>query len=308
MAATFFREVLTGERSLGELADGLTSRKYDANLVFATKSTPLHMAAALGSVEGTALLLRHGADSLSFDGANRSALAIACAHGNVAVAQLILDDLKPKHASVLMSMIDDKGWTVLHYAALGGAVGVVDLLVQKGLVDALRSRPPAATGAQTPLHLAAAKGDAAMCAAVCAHLPELISALCAEGKRDALMLASAEGHCEAVGALLAAKGDVHARDDDGWTALHWAAAMEHPRSCAALLAAGADPESRCNAGKPMPPIAPVPSNETATRSVSRLEPLCKRLVCLRLQACGPASIAVRLGVVPGAAVGRPVEL
>lgn len=212
-AAAFFRETLSGERPLDELAAALSTRKFDANLIFATKSTPLHMAAALGSAAGAALLLKRGADSLLSDGANRSALANACAHGRAAVAQLILDDLKPKHAGVLMSMADDKGWTELHHAALGGSVRVVELLVRKGLVDALRSRPPAASGSQTPLHLAAAKVDAAMCAAVCAQLPELVSASCAEGKRGALMLAS-QRHFEAVGALLAARADVHARDDE----------------------------------------------------------------------------------------------
>lgn len=218
-----------------------------------------------------------------------------------------------------MALADRKGWTALHHAAFGGSCEVVELLMSRGLVDALAARPPPA-GAHTPLHLAAARGDAAMCAVVCANLPAFVAAR-VDGGRDALMLASGEGHADAVGALLAARADVRARDDDGWTALHWASAMEHPRSCAALLAAGADTASRTDAGEPVPPIPPLPAAEageaTARAPAERAEPApqrgaapllgaapASRLVRVRLCACAPASVAVAVAVTDASHAGN----
>jgi ankyrin repeat protein len=250
----FFAATLGGERDLDELLAALVSGKHDANAKLLADSTPLHMAAALGSAAGAALLLQHGADALAFDGSNRSPLAVACAHGHASVARLILDATSLKHAATIMAIADSKGWNCLHHAVLGGSAEAVQLLLDRGVADALAARPPPASAQlHTPLHLAACRGDAKVSAALCAAMPQLLHARC-EGARDALQLASENGHHAAVAALLEAKADVRARDADGWTALHWAAAMEHAATSRLLLAAGADRASRSDKGEPMPEI------------------------------------------------------
>jgi ankyrin repeat protein len=48
--------------------------------------------------------------------------------------------------------------------------------------------------------------------------------------------------------LLAAHADVNVPQADGSTALHWAAYQADPRTAAALLAAGANPNVRSDTG------------------------------------------------------------
>ena len=55
----------------------------------------------------------------------------------------------------------------------------------------------------------------------------------------ALMLATANGQVETAQALLAAKADVDARDDDGQTALAYAKQLSRPALVKLLMAAGA---------------------------------------------------------------------
>ncbi len=60
-----------------------------------------------------------------------------------------------------------------------------------------------------------------------------------------LILASANGHAEAVAALLDAGADIHAQDLTGWTALHAAAFRGDRATVSMLLGRGADlPKSR----------------------------------------------------------------
>ena len=50
------------------------------------------------------------------------------------------------------------------------------------------------------------------------------------------------GHAGVIAALLAMGAEVDAVDDEGQTALHYAATVESAASCRLLLEAGADPE------------------------------------------------------------------
>lgn len=53
--------------------------------------------------------------------------------------------------------------------------------------------------------------------------------------------AARDGDVAALRAALAAGGDVHARDENDWSALDWAAGRGEPAAVRALLEAGADP-------------------------------------------------------------------
>lgn len=64
-----------------------------------------------------------------------------------------------------------------------------------------------------------------------------------EEGRTALHWAADGGHEDAAAALLAAGAAADARDEEGQTPLHYAATVEAPGVCALLLEAGADPEA-----------------------------------------------------------------
>jgi ankyrin repeat protein len=64
-----------------------------------------------------------------------------------------------------------------------------------------------------------------------------------------LIAASADGHTEVVRVLLAAKGDLNARDHDGKTPLHLAAGEGFTPVVGALLAGKADINAKDNDGK-----------------------------------------------------------
>ena len=64
----------------------------------------------------------------------------------------------------------------------------------------------------------------------------------------ALWDAAWDGRTAVVELLLAAGADVDAKDEDGWTALHYAATRGHTAVVELLLAAGADVNAQSNAG------------------------------------------------------------
>ncbi|CZT53470.1 related to AVO2 Component of a complex containing the Tor2p kinase and other proteins, which may have a role in regulation of cell growth [Rhynchosporium secalis] len=101
---------------------------------------------------------------------------------------------------------------------------------------------------QTPLHLAAASGHTEIVHLLCSSCPGCIKKGDLRG-RDALMLASREGHDTVVQILLTFSPSgpaelLEASDIDGNTALHFASSNGHLLVLRTLLAAGADSEKR----------------------------------------------------------------
>ncbi|GMT18989.1 hypothetical protein PFISCL1PPCAC_10286 [Pristionchus fissidentatus] len=122
----------------------------------------------------------------------------AASRGHVRVCEQILDR-RPEtiHSSSSQS---DSQWNALRAAACGDHLGVLEMLIQRGVpVDE-----------------------------------------CGNGGRTALRAAAWAGHREIVACLLKAKGDVEKRDSEGRTALMAAAFMENHEIVEDLLRSGAD--------------------------------------------------------------------
>jgi ankyrin repeat protein len=82
-----------------------------------------------------------------------SPLMLACARGNVPIAQMVLLNL-----NVSMTKCDKQGYDSLHLAAQYGHLGVINVLCEKG-IDYRQSKDTATT----PLHLAAKNGFSDIC-------------------------------------------------------------------------------------------------------------------------------------------------
>jgi hypothetical protein len=108
-----------------------------------------------------------------------------------------------------LNVQDNDGWTALMWAAFGGHLEVVRLLIAK----------------KTDLNIRNNLGD------------------------TALMLAAVKGHTEVVKLLIAAGAAVNDRDNDGGTALMWAAFVGRLEVVRFLIAAGAAVNDRDNDGR-----------------------------------------------------------
>lgn len=135
--------------------------------------TLLMMAAFNGQVEMVDLLLKSGARPDLRNRQGDSALVLAALKGHLPVVERLV-----KAGAVL----DQKGWTALHYAAFEGRTEVVNYLVRRGVnIDAL-----------------------------------------APNDSTALMLAARNGHMDTVQALLKAGATPDQVNHDGKTAATWA--------------------------------------------------------------------------------------
>jgi len=132
--------------------------------------------------------------------------------------------------------------TPLHVAAEQGHAALVSLLCAAGApLDA-----PNAAGA-TPLHAAVIRGHAAAAQALLAAGAS-VAALDAEG-RSALHSAAALGDLRLVETLIDAGAPLNEPDCSGWTPLHSAAGQGHRGVVRALLAAGAAAGAVTRGGK-----------------------------------------------------------
>ncbi|XP_032228539.1 transient receptor potential cation channel subfamily A member 1 isoform X2 [Nematostella vectensis] len=185
------------------------------------KCTPLLLAAAHGCSNVVSLLLDKGADVSCKDDKNRTALHWAV--GQDKTIEGLLDD--PRVQSLqLVNDQDSTGSTTLHYAAQGGFLKSVLLLLKNGADPSLKNHK-----LETPLHLAASHG----------WLPIVKKLM--EGRQTRLMnvgnlsdhtplhLAASNGQ-EKVVKFLLDRGATIERDTEGRTALHFAAAKGSLRS------------------------------------------------------------------------------
>ncbi|KIZ02150.1 Signal recognition particle protein, chloroplastic [Monoraphidium neglectum] len=99
---------------------------------------------------------------------------------------------------------------------------------------------------------AARKGEEATMREMLKHSRELLSQVVDDNGRSALHFAAAVGSVPCVQLLLAAGAEPDVQDREGYTALHMAAGYSQTGAMMVLLEAGADPQLRDNKGQDVP--------------------------------------------------------
>ncbi|OQV12786.1 Ankyrin-1 [Hypsibius exemplaris] len=240
-----------------------------------SESTALHLAAANGQTEAATLLIKHGAPSTDENKDGMTPLHLAACEGHDGILTALKDlvslsvcsvktGLSALHIASFYGQIEfvrrllalgvavtssseqptsknslvkathaEAGLTALHLACLAGHENLVRmLLLQSDLkVDAVSN----ATGS-TALHLAAAKGHSSVIHLLMGHADLNIRD---KRGRSAIMLASVSGFTELVDSLVYQGGDVNALDDNGWSALHFAASTGELATARVLIGHGA---------------------------------------------------------------------
>ena len=227
-------------------------------------ATPLHHAAAFGSLASMRLLLEHGAEVNA--GNKRKSTPLFWALHDEAKVRLLLD----RGANVSARAVD--GRTPIYQAAsMANAVAVLRLLLDKGadantktligmtpLMSAARANPEAARlliDRKADVNARNAAGATALMEAAQTGRPQAVGMLLENGadpklrtkkNETALAYAATTGNAETVKLLLDRGAEVNVADIRGYTALLYAAGSDTMPAAVVkmLLAKGADPTAK----------------------------------------------------------------
>ena len=177
-------------------------------------------------------LLNSGADPEATDAKYGStALHTASFNGHLEVATVLLD------AGANVDARNKNELTPLHYAASNGHVALARLFLERGADPYARSRE-----GRTPLEKAEGRPE------MLAVLRDALRRTQARPGAGVLIPATVRNDLRSMLAALAAGEDVDAADDDGWTALHYAASLGLLSAARLLLERGASQSVRDHAG------------------------------------------------------------
>jgi len=236
------------ENNLEELE--LLLRGANPNGEWKRAKTPLMYAAEKGNVEAAAFLLDKGAEvdmwSPGFSnassgglysvpiGAGKTALMFAAENGKEGIVRLLLErGADPKRISA-------NGGNLMHFAATGGNVKVMELFASLGIPA------DAATGnGITPLMSAAAKGHPEAVLWLLKHGAK-VNAKATHLKKTAFLYAAGEGRTECAKILFKHGANIDSTCEDGYTALMAAAEGGHLETVKFLIDNGANASAKMN--------------------------------------------------------------
>lgn len=221
-----------------EIVKLLQKEGADVNAADKDGITALMEACIMGHNKVAEFLLEQGAEVDATAKSGVSALWLAAGEGKVEVVKLLLD----MGAEASNTRVD--GISVLMTASVGGHAAVVKLLLEKG------ADPSASDGDKlTALMNAAENGSKeTIQALVEATDKDYLNAFSKTGF-NALIIASAHGHADAVAFLIEAGADMEAKHSiNEVTPLMYAAASGHVECLKVLIAKGADLKAKHSNG------------------------------------------------------------
>lgn len=213
-----------------EIVKLLLKEGADVNAADKDGITALMEASIMGHTKVVDHLLSNGASVDATAKSGVTALWLAAGEGKVDNLKLLLD----KGADPSNARVD--GITALMTSSVGGHAGAVKLLMEKGADASATDKD-----GLTPLMNAAENGTVAVVQALVEATDADYMNLFSKTGFNALIIACAHGHLEAVDYLLNAGADVEAvHDENKVTALMYAAASGHIDVLQLLLKKGAD--------------------------------------------------------------------
>lgn len=216
---------------------------------------PLNYAVDRGDLHMVNLILRAGADVNGADASGTTALMTAVQEEDVETVQWLLE------AGAAVDLKDEDGDTALSHAGIEGCEDIFEILVPLAKKNIRKARKYLADSADPERNVGAARLISAASGGKIARLQRILG----QGQRPdevdeagswtALMAAASGGHLRAMRLLLDAGADVNARNEEGDTALSYAAESfdmdprRRPDAAQMLLDAGASldllsPEAR----------------------------------------------------------------
>ena len=209
-----------GHGNASKAAALLIERGAEVNAKNNEGSTPLHFVGYGNTSKAAALLIERGADVNTKDNKGRTPLHLVAVRNASKAAALLIERGADIHAK------DGNDRTPLHFAAWGNATKVAALLIESGAGMHVKGN-----AGKTPIAVAAENS---------AHEVSMLLKKRQTALED--RLASVE-----IGKLRDVLGRTPspvAVDENGWTDLHWAAALNLPELAEALIAVGVPVDAR----------------------------------------------------------------
>jgi ankyrin repeat protein len=220
----------------------------DINAKNSDGESPLQLAAQVGQKEILELLISKGADINTKDVVGWTPVIEAAREGHKEIVELLIS--KGANLNARDRLI---GATTLHYAAVNGHKEIVKILI-KNAAD-FNSKDMAG---QTPLNFAIDEGMDEIADLLRKHGGKTGKELKADSGKTgdeiktptiSIWKDAEKGDIEAVKLHLDNGVDVNAKDNIGWTPLHFATVLDHKEIVELLIATGADVNAKNKEGR-----------------------------------------------------------